>query len=440
MGGNRRWTVWLLAAVVSVGTTEAWAQKRKPTVRKHRVAEENVHPATLEAETALAKRDLLAAEQLLQKATIESPNDYRAWFNLGYVLSETDREPQAIEAYRKAVAAKPDVFESNLNLGVLLARAGQNDEAEKYLLAASTLKPSASADEALYRVWVTMGRVREQANPAGAVEAYEKAAALKPNNAEPVFSAGSVLERMQDFPAAEARYRRALELNPKSSDALAGLANVYMAQKKLPDAEQALRQYLAADPKNAAAHLQLARVLRAQGKHDEAAAELAQAGEAAPNDFDLRRERAAAYAASRDFERAATEYQALVKERPQEAELRYQYGVVLQKLQRYPESQAEIMAALKLNAKIPEAYGDLAVVAAANKNFQLAILALDERSKYLPESPATHFLRATSYDHLHAYEQASQSYKQFLAMANGCCSDQEWQARHRLKAIDPKSK
>lgn len=440
MSVNRGWTAWLLAAVVFLGAGEAGAQKRKPTVRKHRVAEEAVHPATLQAEAAIEKRDFAAAERLLQQATAEAPQDYRAWFNLGYVLTETEREPQAIEAYRKAVEAKPEVFESSLNLGVLLARAGQNAEAEKYLVAATGLKPSASPNEAMYRVWLTLGRIREQAYPAAAVEAYDKASALKPKDAEPVFSAGSVLERTQDFPAAEARYRRALELDPKLTDALAGLANVLMAQKKLPEAEHALRQYLAADPGNSPARVQLARVLRAQGKNDEAAAELARAGGGAGDDFDLRRERAATFAGARDFEKAAAEYRALVAERPNEAELRYDYGVVLQKLRRFPESQAEILAALKLNPKMGEAYGDLAVVAAANQNYQLAIMALDERAKYLPENPATHFLRATSYDHLKAFEQASQSYKQFLAVANGCCADQEWQARHRLKAIDPKSK
>lgn len=439
MAGNKS-LVWLLAGFLALGATEAVAQKRKPTVRKHRVADEAVHPATLQAEAAIEKRDYATAERLLQQATSETPNDYRAWFNLGYVLSETEREPLAIEAYRKAVEAKPDVFETNLNLGVLLARAGQTAEADKYLTAASTLKPSAEPTEAMYRVWLTLGRVREESNPAGAVGAYEKAAALKPKAADPVFSTATVLERMQDFPAAEAHYGRALELEPGLKDALAGLVNVYTAQKKFAEAEQMLRDYLTAEPQNANARLQLVRVLRAQGKNAEATAELAKAGEAAPaGDIEFRTEAAAAYAAAGDFEKAAAAYQKLIAEQPNDPELHYRYGVVLEKLKQYPEAQNELMAALKLNPRLLDAYGDLAVVAAANKNYQLAIVVLDERAKHLPESPATHFLRATSYDHLRAYEQAAQSYKQFLAVANGCCADQEWQARHRLKAIDPKS-
>ena len=68
--------------------------------------------------------DFATAESLLQKAVAAKPDDYRAWFDLGYVYNATNRLPEATDAYRKAVAAKPDVFESNLNLGMLLARQG----------------------------------------------------------------------------------------------------------------------------------------------------------------------------------------------------------------------------------------------------------------------------------------------------------------------------
>jgi len=35
-------------------------------------------------------------------------------------------------------------------------------------------------------------------------------------------------------------------------------------------------------------------------------------------------------------------------------------------------------------------------------------------------------------------KEAAASYHQFLAVANGQFPDQEWQARHRLIAIEPK--
>jgi hypothetical protein len=46
-------------------------------------------------------------------------------------------------------------------------------------------------------------------------------------------------------------------------------------------------------------------------------------------------------------------------------------------------------------------------------------------------------LRATAFDNLHAFKQAAENYRKFLAIAGGKFPDQEFQARHRLKAIVP---
>jgi hypothetical protein len=51
--------------------------------------------------------------------------------------------------------------------------------------------------------------------------------------------------------------------------------------------------------------------------------------------------------------------------------------------------------------------------------------------------PATYFLRATTFDNLKAIPQAVENYQRFLAVDDGKFPDQEWQARHRLIALDP---
>ena len=58
----------------------------------------------------------------------------------------------------------------------------------------------------------------------------------------------------------------------------------------------------------------------------------------------------------------------------------------------------------------------------------------------MPELPIAYFLRATAYDHLRAYKEASEDYHRFLDADHGQNPDQEWQARHRLIAIEPKKK
>ena len=80
----------------------------------------------------------------------------------------------------------------------------------------------------------------------------------------------------------------------------------------------------------------------------------------------------------------------------------------------------------------------MAFAANENKDFALTIKALDARAKFLPELPATYFLRAVAYDHFHDNKNAAANYHKFLDTDGGKNPDQEWQAQHRLVAIEPK--
>src|SRR5262252_5657976 len=89
------------------------AQESKPTVRHHQVAETEEQDPNItllnQAETEMEHNDFTAAEATLQKVVAAKPDNYRAWFDLGYVYNATQRPADAIAAYRKAVAAKPDL-------------------------------------------------------------------------------------------------------------------------------------------------------------------------------------------------------------------------------------------------------------------------------------------------------------------------------------------
>ncbi len=417
----------------------AQQQPKKPagqrTSRK-RVRVADVSERVLQAEAAIDKQDFGTAERLLLEEAAANPKDYRAWFDLGFVYNATNRRKEAVDAYRKAVEAQPDLFESNLNLGVLLAAEGSPDAAT-FLRAATRLKPSAKVTEGVARAWISLGRVLEKDHPAEAVAAYQEAAVLEPRDPEPAVSAGIVLERQGDLAAAEKEFHRALELNPRSNEALAGLVNVYSRAQRLPEAEQALRDYLKLDAANATARLQLGRVLAAEGRADEAAAELQQLLQAAPDDPAVQRELADLYVKAGKYADAEGLYRALIQKQPNDAALRHVLGIILRHEQKYGEAETELVRALTLKPDLAEAYGDLAVTANLNKNYPLVLKVLDARVRYLPESAATVFLRATALDNLHAYKPAAESYRRFLEMAGGKYPDEEWKARHRLKAIEP---
>jgi tetratricopeptide (TPR) repeat protein len=433
-------------AIVAVISTLALApppalsgQDSGRTVRYHKVPVlEQPSPADLtQAESAIEKKDYAGAEALLKKVVDRDPGNYQAWFDLGFVCHAEGRGDDSIAAYRKSVTAKPDVFESNLNLGLMLARAGQPD-AEQFLRAATTLKPTAEADEGHARAWLGLAHALESSKPDEALEAYRQAAVLRPKNPDPHLSAGLLLEKQNRFADAEREYKEALAIDPGSSDAMTGLANLYMRGHRFTEAEAALRKLLALHPEDPSAHMQLGRMLAADGQNDAAIAELQTALKIAPHDAGARWDVADLYMAAGKFAEAEQQYRPLLQAKPQDAGLHHALGKALLKQRKFVEAQQEFLTAVQLKPDFGGAYGDLAVAANENQNYPLAIKALDARAKFLPELPFGYFMRATAYDHLRDYKDAALNYHKFLDLANGQFPDQEWQARHRLIAIEPK--
>jgi tetratricopeptide (TPR) repeat protein len=402
------------------------------------VAEEEVtSPDLTRAEDLIQQKKYAEAEPLLYKVAELDPTNYVAWFDLGFVGNALGKTDDSIAAYRKSVEAKPDVFESNLNLGLQLAKSGST-EAEKFLRAATELKPTSHVAEGRARAWLSLAHIIEAAKPDEALAAYRQAAALQPGDPEPHLAAGLLLEKQNKFSDAEQEYKAVQALNPSSVDAATGLANIYMRGRQLPEAEAQLRKVVAAHPDQADAHIQLGRVLEAAGKNDDAIAELQAGVKLAPGDGTLQRELADLYVRAGKADNAEKAYRALLTNYPQDAELHQSLGQTLLRQKQFAKAQEELLAAIKLKPDLGSAYGDLAFAASENKDYGLTLKALDARAKSLPEIPVTYFLRASAYDHLRDVKKAVANYQLFLQTANGKYPDQEWQAKHRLIALQPK--
>jgi tetratricopeptide (TPR) repeat protein len=406
-----------------------------------KVAEEEGPPPELaKAEELIQKQDFAGAEPLLQKVLEgdagNDPANYVAWFELGFVENGLGKRDESIAAYRRSVTAKPDVFESNLNLGLQLAKAGSPD-AEQFLRAATKLKPTSHVAEGQARAWLSLGHVLEASKPDEAIAAYRQAAALQPKDPEPHLAAGLLLEKEEKFADAEQEYKQALALGP-STDAVTGLANIYMRGRRFPEAEAELRKLVTARPDLADAHIQLGRVLAADGKYEEAIAEMQAAAKLAPTDAALQRNLADIYVTAKKYPEAEATYRALMPAGSNDPALHEGLGRSLLEQRKFLDAAKEFLAAVKLKPDFAEAYTGLAFAASEAKDYPLTIKALDMRAKVLPDEAITYFMRASAYDNLKDFKKASLNYHLFLNTANGKYPDQEWQAKHRLIAIEPK--
>ena len=433
-----RRVVFFSLAFAVIGSANAAAQTTGKTVRHHKTEEQDPSAAILiEAESDLDKQDYAGAEALLQKYVEAHSDSYVAWYDLGFAYHQLGKRDDSIAAYRKSVSAKPDVFESNLNLGLALAESG-DPAAEQFLLKATTLNPASNVTQGHMRAWLGLGRILETSKPEQAIAAFQQAANLDPKNPEPHLDAGALLEKQKKAAEAEKQYQQALTIAPDSSDALIALSNLYMRERRFDDAQVSLRKLIALHPNEASAHFQLGRMLEIAGKSEDAATEMEAGLKLDPSDRKAQRDLADLDAELKKYDQADQLYSALIAVDPKDADLHAGLGRVLMKEKKFPEAEQELIKAAELKPGSGEIYGELAVAANENKNYPLAIKAADLRAKYLPENPMSYFLRATAYDHLRDAKDAAKYYHQFLDVAGGKYPDQEWQAKHRLIAIEPK--
>jgi tetratricopeptide (TPR) repeat protein len=425
----------IATALLATLALPALAQTRpshKP--RPQSTADDRADDALKDAESLLQKQQYPQAEEKLQAIVTQQSENPQAWFDLGFAQSHQSKTAEAIVSYKKAAQLDPKWFEAQQNLGLALAKSGDLPAATAALKIAVTLKPTVGGPQALASAWLSLAQVTEEGQPQEALAAYQKAAELDPTKSEAQLGAARLAERSGNAAAAEQQYLKLAAAG--NNDSIERLIGLYLKQKRFADAESWLRKYIAANPQSTPAQLQLGKLLAAQGKTQEAIATLEPLYKAAP-DPKIARDLATLYLETKQYPAAADLLGPLVAQSPTDAQLHLDYGTALMHQLKYAQAQAVLLKAVQLKPNLVEAYFDLGYAAEQNKNYELTIRALEARAKLQPETPATYFLRATAYDNLRMYKPAAANYKLFLGVAGGKFPDQEFQARHRLKAILP---
>jgi tetratricopeptide (TPR) repeat protein len=432
MGINKAIAAALLASLA----LPALAQTR-PSHKPHPQSttdDDRAANALKDAESLLQKQQYAQAEEKLQALIAAQSENPQAWFDLGFAQSHQGKTAEAITSYKKATQLDPKWFEAQQNLGLALAKSGDLSAAATALKIAVTLKPTVGGQQALAAAWVSLAQVTEKSQPQESLAAYQKSAELDPANSDAQLGIARMAERAGNAAAAEQQYLKLAAAG--NNDSVERLIGLYLRQKRFADAETWLHKYISTNPQSTAAQLQLGKLLAAEGKTQEAIATLEPLYKTSP-DPKLARALAGLYLENKQYPAAADLLRPLIAQSPTDAQLHLDYGTALMHQLKYPEAQAVLLKAVQLNPNMVQAYSDLAYAAEQNKNYELTIRVLDARAKLQPETPATYFLRATAYDNLRMYKPAAANYKLFLGVAGGKFPDQEFQARHRLKAILP---
>ena len=94
----------------------------------------------------MARHDYAQARVWLERALEVNPDHWRALYNYGVTNAHLERWPEALAAYRKALAISPNDAKLHANVGWMLIKLGQETEAERELQIALRLDPSLKAE------------------------------------------------------------------------------------------------------------------------------------------------------------------------------------------------------------------------------------------------------------------------------------------------------
>ena len=145
--------------------------------------------------------------------------------NLGMLLAELGRLPEAEKAFRTAARSDPQSAPAAYNLGVLLAR-DRPGEAVEWCRRAATLRPQDP------RYGYTLGYfLHQQGRAAEAVAALNAVVQQNPPSSEAYVLLGSIHERAGRWAEARAVYQRAMA-NPQLHEQERG--QFFARERQLP--------------------------------------------------------------------------------------------------------------------------------------------------------------------------------------------------------------
>jgi len=403
------------------------------------IAAQAQEPAPLlqQAAVALAKEDFAGAARALEEYLPQNPEDFRAEFNLAYAYTMLGRRAEAIGRYRSVLVRQKELVPAHRNLGMLLVEENQAAEAVEHLRFVAEREPNDfRAAFHLAQALSTLQQFPE------AREAYERALALKPDDADARVAYARLLAD-SDPAAAEGHLRSALQVAPSRDDAqllLASLLESRGTQVALGEAAELYRRYLDAHPNSPESkelRVRLGRLYASQRQTAEAIAQWEAARAAGDASGELARLLLDAYLQGDDPAKikASALLDQLLEQNRNDAELWFLAARLRMESRQYPEAAERFYRVTVLRPEWAEGYSNLASVLYLIKNYEATVAALAKVAALGRDTAGTHFLRAISLDQLRQQEAALQNYQRFLELTDGKNPDQEFQARQRIRIL-----
>ncbi len=250
--------------------------------------------------------------------------DVKAMVKLGDCLALHGQKGEAESFWGRAIARDAGVKDFHANLGTLLAGQGRRDEAIACYQRALAIDPElAEAHNNLGIALAAAGKTDD------AIDHYRTALKLKKQYAEPHFNLGIVLQGRQDLEGAAEQYMHAVRIKPDYADAHNNLGSVHRAQGRTDEALAHYRRALELRPDSLEVANNLGAVLLAGGELDEAIEQFRRVLSSRPDLFQTHANLAMALAGRNDLRGAIVHYQKALALNPGLIDLRDKLATAL---------------------------------------------------------------------------------------------------------------
>jgi tetratricopeptide (TPR) repeat protein len=207
------------------------------------------------------------SETLFLHAVEVTDNNYLAYNNLGFDLSNRGETERAMVYFQKSLEINSNYDEAHNNLGYALAALGRYKEATNEYIKALSLNPQLT--EAHNNLGIALG---DLGFPEAGIHEYQVALEENPRHAGAHNNYGVALATQGKLDQAIAQFRLAVACQENYLSAHSDLGNALAMKGDLPGAILEYEFCLRSDPKDARVHNNLGNALAQQGKLEEAAA------------------------------------------------------------------------------------------------------------------------------------------------------------------------
>jgi arylsulfatase A-like enzyme/Tfp pilus assembly protein PilF len=224
----------------------------------------NLDPDTLQRLAALG---YVGNVDVNPQAVLPDPKEKLPLFaqmNLAKAAAQDDKLDEAIAIMRGVLARDPAIMDAHLTLGNWLMKARRADEAIDAFKQALALKPN---DDIAMANLTQAYRMRHRTEDAlAALAVYRGALAAGPRNPQAWYQLATFYVDLGRLDEADKAFHEALDANPKLGAAWNGLGGLAFVRGDAVEAERLVRKGLELEPELRTGRYNLARILEARGQ------------------------------------------------------------------------------------------------------------------------------------------------------------------------------